>query len=89
MLKGQVGDSRRTVRSLSAASKPRITQRTTRYTPSIQVEGARQIFLRKRFKHNLTYVLLIQTCSENENDTDNAGQIEPLAIPPPPPLVHL
>ena len=41
---GQVGDSRRTVRSLSAASKPRITQRTTRYTPSIQVEGARQIF---------------------------------------------
>ena len=42
---GLVGDSGRTVRSLSAASKPRITQRTTRYTPSIQVEGAEHIFL--------------------------------------------
>ena len=41
---GMVGDSRRTVRSLSAASKPRITQRTTRYTPFIQVEGAGHIF---------------------------------------------
>ena len=47
---GQVGDSRRTVRSLSAASKPRITQRTTRYTPSIQVEGARQIFRVREFR---------------------------------------
>ena len=45
MLTGElVGDSGRTVRSLSAASKPRITQRTTRYTPSIQVEGAGHIF---------------------------------------------
>ena len=41
---GLVGDSGRTVRSLSAASKPRITQRTTRNTPSIQVEGAEHIF---------------------------------------------
>ena len=41
---GLVGDSGRTVRSLSAASKPRITQRTTRHTPSIQVEGAEHIF---------------------------------------------
>ena len=47
---GLVGDSGRTVRSLSAASKPRITQRTTRYTPSIQVEGAGHIFRVHEFR---------------------------------------
>ena len=47
---GLVGDSGRTVRSLSAASKPRITQRTTRYTPSIQVEGAEHIFRVREFR---------------------------------------
>ena len=41
---GLVGDSGRTVRSLSAASKPRITQRTARNTPSIQEEGEEHIF---------------------------------------------
>ena len=47
---GLVGDSGRTVRSLSAASKPRITQRTTRNTPSIQVEGAEHIFRVREFR---------------------------------------
>ena len=46
--------TRRTVRSLSAASKPRITQRTTRYTPSIQVEGAGQIFRVREFRFLLS-----------------------------------
>ena len=47
---GLVGDSGRTVRSLSAASKPRITQRTARNTPSIQEEGEEHIFRVREFQ---------------------------------------
>ena len=47
---GLVGDSGRTVRSLSAASKPHITQRTARNTPSIYGEGEEHIFRVREFQ---------------------------------------
>ena len=47
---GLVGDSGRTVRSLSAASKPRIYPTHDAVTPSIQEEGAEHIFRVREFQ---------------------------------------